>query len=88
MPKSQVRKKKVYTPPAEIRPAATAAGSRKPSSIWLPIAAVSMIVFGIGWLVVYYLSATKYPVAEWKYWNLAVGFAPMVGSLALLSRWR
>ena len=87
MPKSQVRKKKVYTPPAEVRPTATA-GAKKPSPIWLPIAAVSLIVVGIGWLVVYYLSETAYPVADWKYWNLAVGFGAMVASLALLSRWR
>lgn len=87
MPKSQVRKKKVYTPPADVRPVVTAA-TKKPSPIWLPIAAVSMIVFGIGWLVVYYLSEAAYPVASWQYWNLAVGFGSMVASLILLSRWR
>ena len=60
MPKSQVRKKKVYTPPTDVRPAATAA-TKKPSPIWLPITAVALIVFGIGWLVVYYLSETAVP---------------------------
>ncbi|MGC5028340.1 cell division protein CrgA [Micromonospora sp. DT229] len=87
MPKSQVRKKKVYTPPTDVRPTATAA-TRKPSPLWLPVTAVSLIVFGIGWLVVYYLSEQEYPVAELGYWNLAVGFGAMVGSLILLSRWR
>ena len=61
MPKSQVRKKKVYTPPTDVRPAATAA-SRKPSPVWLPVSAVALIVFGIAWLVVYYLSEQQYPV--------------------------
>lgn len=87
MPKSQVRKKKVYTPPTDVRPNATAA-TRKPSPVWVPVAAVSLIVFGIGWLVVYYLSEQQYPVATWQYWNLAIGFGAMVGSLVLLSRWR
>ncbi|MER7460390.1 cell division protein CrgA [Micromonospora sp. NPDC126480] len=87
MPKSQVRKKKVYTPPTDVRPTATAA-TRKPSPIWLPITAVALIVAGIGWLVVYYLSEQEYPVATWGYWNLAVGFGAMVASLILLSRWR
>ncbi|MBO4207624.1 cell division protein CrgA [Micromonospora sp. CPCC 206060] len=87
MPKSQVRKKKVYTPPSDVRPTATAA-TRKPSPVWLPISAVALIVFGIAWLVVYYLSETEYPVAAWGYWNLAVGFGAMVASLILLSRWR
>lgn len=86
MPKSQVRKKKVYTPPADVRP--TPAATRKPSPTWLPVSAVVLIVFGILWLVVYYLSETAYPVASWGFWNLAVGFGAMVTSLILLSRWR
>lgn len=87
MPKSQVRKKKVYTPPTDIRPS-SATASRKPSPVWLPASAVLLIVVGIGWLVVYYLSSQAYPVAAWQYWNLAVGFGCMVASLAILSRWR
>ena len=87
MPKSQVRKKKVYTPPTDVRPSAAAA-ARKPSPRWLPATAVALIVFGIAWLVVYYLSDTAYPVASWRYWNLAIGFGAMVASLAVLSRWR
>ncbi|MFF0152392.1 cell division protein CrgA [Micromonospora sp. NPDC005203] len=87
MPKSQVRKKKVYTPPTDVRPT-TAASTSKPSPVWLPITAVALIVVGIGWLVLYYLSEQEYPVAAWGYWNLAVGFGAMVASLGLLSRWR
>lgn len=86
MPKSQIRKKKVYTPPAEVRPV-SAAARRRPSPPWLPISAVALIVFGILWLVVFYLSEGLYPVAAWQYWNLVIGFGAMVGSLAVLSRW-
>ncbi|GAA2512273.1 cell division protein CrgA [Pilimelia columellifera] len=87
MPKSQVRKKKVYTPPPDVRSSGTAK-SNKPSPVWLPATAVGLILFGIAWLVVFYLSEQQYPVASWKYWNLAVGFGAMVSSLGLLSRWR
>ncbi len=87
MPKSQVRKKKVYTPPTELRPSSTAS-AKKPSPLWLPVTAVTLIVLGILWLVVYYLSGQEYPVASWRYWNLAVGFGSMVASLVLLARWR
>jgi hypothetical protein len=89
VPKSSVRKKKVYTPPADIRPlAVTAAAAKKPSPMWLPITAVALIVFGITWLVVFYLSGGSFPVRSWGYWNLAVGFGGMVTALGLLSRWR
>ena len=87
MPKSQVRKKKVYTPPTDLRPSSTAS-AKKPSPLWLPVTAVALIVLGILWLVVYYLSEQQYPVASWEYWNLAVGFGAMVASLILLARWR
>jgi hypothetical protein len=87
VPKSSVRKKKVYTPPTDVRPTVTAS-TKKPSPLWLPISAVTLIVAGITWLVVYYLSQTHYPVESWGYWNLAVGFGAMVTSLILLSRWR
>lgn len=87
MPKSAVRKKKVYTPPPDMRPSALAANTA-PSSFWVGFSAVALIVFGLVWLVTFYLSDQKFPVQSWGYWNLAVGFAGLVGSLIVLARWR
>jgi hypothetical protein len=93
VPKSRVRKKKVYTAPAELRPQQTAAASR-PSGSWLPILAVTLIVVGIGWLVAFYLTQGFFDVSALKflfkigYWNLAIGFGAMVAALMLLSKWR
>lgn len=86
VPKSNVRKKKVYTPPSDVRPRVTTA-SKKPSPTWLPVTAVALLVLGIAWLVTFYLSGGQYPVLAWGYWNLGVGFGAMVASLGLLSRW-
>jgi hypothetical protein len=94
VPKSQVRKKKVYTPPAELRPQQTTAAARRPSPIWLPVTAVSLIVVGIAWLVVYYLTNGFVDVQAFSalnklgFWNLGIGFGCMVGALGLLSKWR
>jgi cell division protein CrgA len=87
VPKSQVRKKKVYTAPSDIRPQSTAA-MRRPSPVWVPALAVTLIVLGIAWLVVFYLSSGTLPVASWGFWNLAVGFSGMISALIILSRWR
>ena len=46
MPKSQVRKKKVYTPPAELQPRQQASSS-KPSPVWVPALAVTLIFAGM-----------------------------------------
>ena len=88
MPKSSVRKKKVYTPPSDVRPQTTVATSAKPSPMWLPVLGVSLIVLGIAWLVVFYLSSGSWPVESWGYWNLAVGFGAMVAALGVFSKWR
>lgn len=88
MPKSNVRKKKVYTPPAELRPTQTAASTRKPSPVWVPALAVALITAGIAWLVTFYLSQGQFPVYSWRYWNLAIGFGAMVAALGVLSKWR
>jgi hypothetical protein len=93
VPKSQVRKKKVYTPPTELQPRSTAA-SRKPSPVWVPALAVTLIFVGILWLVVYYLTGGFFDVkafsalADLGYWNMAIGFGALVGALLLLSKWR
>jgi cell division protein CrgA len=96
VPKSSVRKKKVYTAPADLRPAAAAeAAAKKPSPTWIPATAVGLIVFAIVWLVVYYLTGQWFDLGEnfmflynLSYWNLAIGFGAMVAALVLLSKWR
>ncbi|THV41603.1 cell division protein CrgA [Glycomyces buryatensis] len=86
MPKSRVRKKKVYSNPAG--KSSESGESYEPSPMWVPVTAVSLIVIGIGWLTLFYLSGMNYPVAAWGYWNLAVGFSCMVAALLVLSKWR
>ncbi|MEV6526069.1 cell division protein CrgA [Longispora sp. NPDC051575] len=89
MPKSQIRKKKVYTAPADLNPATIAAAkANRPSPPWVPALAVALIVLGIAWLVVFYLTAGEWPVASLRYWNLGIGFGALVGSLLVFSRWR
>jgi hypothetical protein len=87
MPKSRVRKKKVYSSPGAGR-STTSGESYEPSPMWVPITAVALIVIGIGWLTLFYLSGMEFPVASWEYWNLAVGFSCMVAALLVLSKWR
>jgi hypothetical protein len=94
VPKSTVRKKKVYTAPAELRPQETATARRRPSPVWVPALAVALVVIGIAWLVSYYLTQGFFDVswlstlADLKYWNLAIGFGFLVASLAVFSKWR
>jgi hypothetical protein len=87
VPKSRVRQKKVYTPPTDVAPRVTTLNKR-PSSLWVPVTAVALVVAGIAWLVTFYLSDGQYPVLSWRYWNLAIGFGALVAALAVFTRWR
>jgi hypothetical protein len=94
VPKSSVRKKKVYTAPAELRPQTTAAAN-KPSPAWVAATAVGLVVFAIAWLVIYYLTSGFQDLGQsftflvkLQYWNLAIGFGAMIAALILFTRWR
>jgi hypothetical protein len=94
VPKSTVRKKKIYTPPAELRPQ-TAAAARKPSPTWIPATAVGLVAFAIIYLVIYYLTSQFFDLgssfsflANLSYWNLAIGFGAMIAALLLFTKWR
>lgn len=86
MPKSKVRKKTVYTPPTNVRPVA----SRKlrPSRAVVPAAAVALLLLGVAWLIVFYISRGSLPIRSLHNWNLAVGFAGLVAALGVLTQWR
>ena len=92
MPKSKVRKKS----DGPVRPEALAASSRAnramaPSPSWYPITMVVVMVLGLAYLVVYYLtnSGQGVPVMEdLGAWNFAVGFGVMMLGLIMAVRWR
>jgi membrane-bound ClpP family serine protease len=85
VPKSKVRKKTVYTPPAEVRPTGR---KRGPSPQAVPIVAVGLMVLGIVWLIIYYFSQGNLPIKPIGAYNLGVGFAMLVAALAVLTQWR
>lgn len=91
MPKSKVRKK----PDAPLRTSAAAAPSRMvaPSPSWYPIVMAALLVLGLAYLVVYYLTSSgtspHIPVmAGLHAWNFAVGFGVMLLGLVMAVRWR
>ena len=83
MPKSRVRKKSVYTPPA----GAISARKKYGSPLTGP-AMVTMFLIGIIWLVVYYLASSHNVPLPIQAWNLLVGFGFLIAGFMLATRWR
>lgn len=54
---------------------------------WAPVM-VGLMVLGLVWLVVYYLSGSKYPIPNVGLWNLGIGFILLMAGFAMTTRWK
>ncbi|TAM85873.1 MAG: cell division protein CrgA [Jatrophihabitans sp.] len=93
MPKSKVRKKPEAPVRSEALRASTASHGLRPSPTWYPIVMASLMVLGLAYMVVYYLTSSgtspHVPVmADLGSWNFAVGFGVMLLGLVMAVRWR
>lgn len=90
MPKSKVRKK----PEATVRAQSLAPQrSLSPSPTWYPIVMAAVLLIGLAYLVVYYLTnsgtSPRVPLmGDIGAWNFAVGFGIMMLGLVMAVRWR
>ena len=83
MPKSRVRKRTVYTPPPR------KSARRKVSPPWVGPLIVALLVVGLAWIVVYYVSQNGVPgMSALGNWNLVIGFGLVIGGLTLATKWR
>lgn len=81
MPESRSRKKPAYIPPP-----AKAAPQTNP--VWLVPVMLSLMVLGLVWIVVTYITQSQFPVPGIGQWNLAVGFVLIITGFGLTTRWR
>ncbi|WP_454050509.1 cell division protein CrgA [Cellulomonas sp. Marseille-Q8402] len=82
MPKSRTRQKSHYTAPQE--------GPTKPAvnAPWFLPVMLGLLVLGLLWIVVTYLTNFDLPIPGIGSWNLAVGFAFALVGLGMATRWR
>lgn len=82
MPESKSRKK----PAATQRPASAAVPRETPS--WLVPTMITLLIVGLAWIVLAYLSSFAFPLPAIGQWNIAVGFGFFIAGLGLATRWR
>lgn len=87
MPKSKVRKKSVYTPPADRRTVTTAA-TAAPSHPFYVAVMLGTMLLGLAWLVINYLAGDKIPLlSDLGNYNFLVGFSLMIIGLLMTMGW-
>ncbi len=82
MPESRVRKQTPFTPP----PAKSTAAKPNPRW-WVPVM-LGLMIAGLLWVVVYYISQTAYPIPGIEHWNLIIGFGLLLIGFGMTTRWR
>lgn len=88
MPKSKVRKKSVYTPPADRRGTTSAAAPGPSGPVYVAVM-LGLMVLGLLWLVTNYLAGDKIPVMrDLGNYNFLIGFVLMISGLLMTMRWR
>lgn len=85
MPESQRRKKAPYTPPPEARQTKPV---RLDSPRWLAPAMVALFLIGLSWIVVWYIAPNNPLMGSLSGWNVAIGFAFIIGGFLLSTKWR
>ncbi|NCT91448.1 cell division protein CrgA [Cellulomonas sp. APG4] len=81
MPESRSRKKPAYTPPPEAK-------AEKGNPPWLVPTMVGLMLLGLAWVVVTYITQTAWPIPNIGNYNLLIGFALIIAGFGLTTRWR
>jgi len=82
VPKSPIRRRAAYTPQQ------SKSAADLPSPRWLAPTMIGLMLFGLAWIVTYYVSGGSLPIESFNDWNLAVGFGFIGVGFILSTRWR
>jgi Cell division protein CrgA len=84
VPKSRIRRKVDFTPPAT-----RAGGGSGVSGRWIAPVMVTLLVLGLAWIVVYYITEASLPVmSALGGWNLIIGMGLITAGFIAATKWR
>jgi hypothetical protein len=84
MPESKKRKRKNPPAPTVIAPI----DEEIESPSWLVPVMVASFLIGLIWIVIFYMTETRYPIPSIGAWNMLVGFGFIGVGFTLATRWR
>lgn len=83
MPKSRLRKKSDYTPPASATAVKISSGRS-----WVAPVMLGLFLIGLVWIVAYYVTSGSWPVKAWGNWNILAGFGFIAGGFGVSTQWK
>jgi len=84
VPRSRIRRKADFTPPSERRARGAGVAGR-----WVAPTMVTLLVLGLAWIVVYYVTEADLPLMrQLGGWNLVIGMGLITGGFVAATRWK
>jgi hypothetical protein len=88
MPKSKLRKKVVDQRTHEQEVVVHAPQGPLESPAWLAPTMVAAFLIGLFWIVIFYVTQTRYPIPGIGAWNMLIGFSFIGVGFSLATKWR
>lgn len=63
-------------------------GDDAPNAVWFKPIMFGLMLVGLAWIIVFYVSQGTLPVASLKDWNILVGFGILFVGFLMTTRWR
>ncbi|MFS0866028.1 cell division protein CrgA [Microbacterium sp. 179-B 1A2 NHS] len=63
-------------------------GDAAPNPVWFKPIMLGLMLIGLVWIIVFYLSGQQYPIPGITAWNLVIGFGIAFVGFLMTTRWR
>ncbi|WP_431803371.1 cell division protein CrgA [Microbacterium sp. bgisy203] len=63
-------------------------GESAPNPVWFKPIMLGLMIIGLVWVIVFYLSGSVYPIPGIGGWNLVIGFGIAFVGFLMTTRWR
>lgn len=83
MPKSRIRKKDDFTPPPTKKTAI-----KLSTRSWVAPFMLALFAIGLLWIVIFYVTNTRFPIESLENWNIVVGFGFIAAGFAVSTQWK
>jgi Cell division protein CrgA len=71
--------------PARVEPAS---GEELPNPVWFKPVMFGFMLLGLAWIIVFYVSQGRLPIADLGSWNILIGFGIAFVGFLMTTRWR
>jgi hypothetical protein len=62
--------------------------AQNPNPVWFKPVMFGFMLVGLAWIIVFYVSQGRYPIADLESWNILIGFGIAFVGFLMTTRWR